>query len=254
MDKDTKKLILRPVHFLASTPFETWKAFHEKNPNMRISLHLFLALKPKQIKRLALKKALCPLCSDLQDATEAVKYLSGLKEQRALNEDEEAKLAATKLKFNAGQMHKALAKDILEAYQALERDLPKEAAMLVLDFTQVCANQRSEQTGDQWWSAGPGIHWLCIVVSTRKQDEHTSVQPAAQQDVEVRDCTERALHPCPFVNHLKIVPEATSSVEASCRSEFDKEQYKVKKTTCSTHSSFIGSGDKVSISIRTQVL
>ncbi len=78
------------------------------------------------------KKTCIETSSDLQDATEAVKYLSGLKEQRALNEDEEAILAATKLKINAGQMHKALAKDILEAYQALERDLPKDAAMLVL--------------------------------------------------------------------------------------------------------------------------
>ena len=60
-----------------------------------------------------------------------------------------------------------MAQDQLEAYQALELDLPPIEAMLVIDFKEVEAMQTDDQAGDQWCSRGLVTHWLNLFLSDR---------------------------------------------------------------------------------------
>ena len=207
--KDSGVLILRPIHWQKISTFELWRGYRAMwatQGRQGVGLHLFASLRPTQVRQYRIHCCLCPTCADGKFNEDKVAYFHQLQRSRTLTTPQQQSLVECEAKVQTFLHHKKVAQDQLEAYQALESDLPPTEAMLVMDFTQVQAKQTDDQAGDQWWSRGPGIHWLNLVLSHRHSEPDPLLSAPRDTTVVVKDSATPELHPCAYFTKLKGQP------------------------------------------------
>ena len=206
LNKHTRVLTLRPIHYQRHNTPELWRAYTSKGGDL--SYALFCALKPTQVKDHHLQSCMCPHCAEGKIAKDMVAYFNRLDQEHPLSVEQKKNTERYNEEVAQWHQHKALALTQIREYQRLEAELRCSEGLMVMDSTQVQAKQRDEETGDQWWSHGPGIQWLNFVMSRYKAMDtmHCYATPCVPDRVEVLDSTTVCLHPCKYFKHTKSVP------------------------------------------------
>lgn len=151
---------------------------------------------------------MCPICASGKISKDQLSFLERLAHEKKVVLDgvRKEKAAAFQEEISFFEAHKQLAQIQLDFYRSLETNLPADTAIGIMDFTQVRSNQKDPQTGDQWFSSGPGIQWFSFVLSTPIDHFEKRTAPSPCTPFVVKDSTSIEIHPCKYFTQTKFEP------------------------------------------------